>query len=278
MRPEDILKPTPAGLCSAIGAFHIDPVRPVDKALITHGHSDHARPGHGAVLATQETLDMMRLRYGDNFAGTTQAIAYGDRLKLGKTAGLVPSGRPCARLGADLRRRGRHARGRVGRLQGRGRSDLRAVRAGPVRRLHHRGDVRAAGVPPWRSWRGDRQAAALGRAVSRARASGRRLFARQGAARHRAHSRGRLREADLPARRDGEHHELLRLARDRPRRTACGARREEGRPRRCHRALPALLAAGPLDAGDSPIRSRPSRRAGCGCGRARASAASSCRW
>ena len=85
MRPEDILKPTPAGLCSAIGGFHIDPVRPVDKALITHGHSDHARPGHGAVLATQETLDMMRLRYGDNFAGTTQAIRYGDRLKLGKT-------------------------------------------------------------------------------------------------------------------------------------------------------------------------------------------------
>ena len=85
MRLEDILKPTPAGLCSGIGGFHVDPVRPVDKALITHGHSDHARPGHGAVLATQETLDMMRLRYGENFAGTTQAIAYGDKLKLGKT-------------------------------------------------------------------------------------------------------------------------------------------------------------------------------------------------
>src|ERR1043165_2887873 len=85
MRPEDILKPTPAGLCSAIGGFHIDPVRPVDKTLITHGHSDHARPGHGAVLATQETLDMMRLRYGENFAGTTQAIRYGERVRLGKT-------------------------------------------------------------------------------------------------------------------------------------------------------------------------------------------------
>jgi putative mRNA 3-end processing factor len=85
MRAEDILKPTPAGLCCQIGGFHIDPVRPVDKALITHGHSDHARPGHGAVLATQETLDMMRLRYGDNFAGTTQAIRYDERLKLGKT-------------------------------------------------------------------------------------------------------------------------------------------------------------------------------------------------
>ena len=51
--------------------------------MITHGHSDHARPGHGAVLATQETLDMMRLRYGDNFAGRTQAIGYGEEIRLG---------------------------------------------------------------------------------------------------------------------------------------------------------------------------------------------------
>ena len=85
MRPEDILKPTAAGLCCQIGGFHIDPVRPVERALITHGHSDHARPGHGAVLATQETLDMMRLRYGENFAGSTQAIGYGATLRLGKT-------------------------------------------------------------------------------------------------------------------------------------------------------------------------------------------------
>src|SRR5437899_11171244 len=83
MRPEDILKPTTAGLCCQIGGFHIDPVRPVEKALITHGHSDHARAGHGAVLATQETLDLMRLRYGENFAGTTQVVAYGETVSLG---------------------------------------------------------------------------------------------------------------------------------------------------------------------------------------------------
>src|SRR6202008_900434 len=83
MLPQDILLPTPAGLCCKPGGFHIDPVRPVERALITHGHSDHARPGHGAVLATQETLDMMRLRYGENFAGRTQAIAYGEEIKVG---------------------------------------------------------------------------------------------------------------------------------------------------------------------------------------------------
>ena len=83
MRPEDILLPTPAGVCCKPGGFLIDPTRPDERALITHGHSDHARAGHSAVLATQETLDLMRLRYGDNFAGTAQAIAYGESLELG---------------------------------------------------------------------------------------------------------------------------------------------------------------------------------------------------
>src|SRR5438874_489351 len=85
MRPEDILCSSADGLYSRLGGFHVDPVRPVERALITHGHSDHARAGHGAVLGTQETLDMMRLRYGENFAGSTQAIRYGEKLKLGKT-------------------------------------------------------------------------------------------------------------------------------------------------------------------------------------------------
>ena len=62
MRPSDILIPQSHGLYCRPGDFYIDPVRPVARALITHGHSDHARAGHGAVLATQETLEMMRLR------------------------------------------------------------------------------------------------------------------------------------------------------------------------------------------------------------------------
>jgi putative mRNA 3-end processing factor len=82
MRPQDILKPVAAGLACEAGGFHIDPVRPVARAVITHGHSDHARAGHGAVLATQETLDIMRLRYGESFAGSTQPIRYGEELRL----------------------------------------------------------------------------------------------------------------------------------------------------------------------------------------------------
>jgi putative mRNA 3-end processing factor len=83
MHPDDILLRTSAGLCCKVGGFHIDPTRAVDKAVITHGHSDHARAGHGAVLATQETLDLMRLRYGENFAASTQAIRYGETVTLG---------------------------------------------------------------------------------------------------------------------------------------------------------------------------------------------------
>src|SRR6187402_2729677 len=93
MRPEDLLLPTPSGVCCKPGGFYIDPTRPVEKALITHGHSDHARAGHGAVLATQETLDIMRLRYGENFAGSTQAIRYGETVTLnGVTATFHPAG------------------------------------------------------------------------------------------------------------------------------------------------------------------------------------------
>ena len=59
IRAEDLLHPTPAGLYCPPGDFYIDPVRPVDRAVITHGHSDHARAGHGAVLATRQTLNIM---------------------------------------------------------------------------------------------------------------------------------------------------------------------------------------------------------------------------
>ncbi|WP_315920650.1 ligase-associated DNA damage response exonuclease [Mesorhizobium sp. SP-1A] len=82
MRARDLLCPRPEGLYCPPGDFFIDPVRPVARALITHGHSDHARAGHGAVLATRETLDIMGLRYGEDFAGSTQAAALGETIML----------------------------------------------------------------------------------------------------------------------------------------------------------------------------------------------------
>lgn len=82
MRFSELLRPSPKGLYCPPGNFYIDPVRPVERALITHGHSDHARAGHAHVLATPETLDIMAIRYGENFAGTRQAMRLGERLSV----------------------------------------------------------------------------------------------------------------------------------------------------------------------------------------------------
>ncbi|WP_370204736.1 ligase-associated DNA damage response exonuclease [Pararhodobacter marinus] len=68
-----LLLPRPEGLYCPAGDFHIDPVRPVARALITHGHADHARAGHDTVLASRQTLDIMAIRYGPDFARVTQA-------------------------------------------------------------------------------------------------------------------------------------------------------------------------------------------------------------
>ncbi|MEP1114060.1 MAG: DNA ligase-associated DEXH box helicase, partial [Nitratireductor sp.] len=83
MRAPDLLHPRPEGLYCPAGDFFIDPVRPVARALITHGHADHARSGHQAVMATRETLDIMALRYGADFAASTQAARLGETTTLG---------------------------------------------------------------------------------------------------------------------------------------------------------------------------------------------------
>jgi putative mRNA 3-end processing factor len=86
-----LLLPRPEGLYCPDGDFYIDPVRPVSRALITHGHSDHARAGHGAVLATRQTLDIMAIRYGEDFAGSRQIAD--ERITLGSvTVSFHPAG------------------------------------------------------------------------------------------------------------------------------------------------------------------------------------------
>ena len=58
--PASWIRTTRAGLYCEPGDFHIDPPRPVARAVITHGHGDHARSGNGRVLATRETMAIMR--------------------------------------------------------------------------------------------------------------------------------------------------------------------------------------------------------------------------
>lgn len=86
MRAEDLLTPTTNGLYCTAGDFFVDPVRPVARAVITHGHADHARSGHDAVLATPGTLAIMAARYGANFATASQAAAYGETVMIGGVA------------------------------------------------------------------------------------------------------------------------------------------------------------------------------------------------
>ncbi|HEY0275271.1 MAG TPA: ligase-associated DNA damage response exonuclease [Paenirhodobacter sp.] len=89
--PEDIVRPTDAGLYCAPGDFYIDPLRPVPRALITHGHSDHARPGHAAVMATRQTLEIMAIRYGEDFTAAKQ-IADGPTRVGDVTVSFHPAG------------------------------------------------------------------------------------------------------------------------------------------------------------------------------------------
>ena len=93
IRPEDLLRPTSAGLYCPPGDFYIDPVRPVDRAIITHGHADHARADHGAVLATPETMAIMATRYGEEFTKSRQPHPCGETVSVnGVTVRFAPAG------------------------------------------------------------------------------------------------------------------------------------------------------------------------------------------
>ena len=81
MPAENWIEPHPTGIYIKPADAWIDPSTPRPRALVTHGHADHARGGHGAVWATPETLSIMGLRYGVEAEGN--AVAYGEEVDLG---------------------------------------------------------------------------------------------------------------------------------------------------------------------------------------------------
>ncbi len=86
----DLVVRTPEGLYCPAGDFHIDPWRPVARAVITHAHADHARRGHQAYLAHTDSAGVLRARLGDI---TLQTLAYGEALTLGEVlVSLHPAG------------------------------------------------------------------------------------------------------------------------------------------------------------------------------------------
>ena len=85
-----VLTFTEAGIYCPAADAHIDPWRPVDRALITHGHSDHARWGHRRYLATEAASPVIRHRLGDI---SLQTIRYGERTRIGDaTISFHPAG------------------------------------------------------------------------------------------------------------------------------------------------------------------------------------------
>jgi putative mRNA 3-end processing factor len=72
---------------------YIDPPEPRARAIITHGHADHARSGHGAVLATPDTIAIMKTRYGEDCAGSFEELPFGEKRDIdGVTISLHPAG------------------------------------------------------------------------------------------------------------------------------------------------------------------------------------------
>jgi putative mRNA 3-end processing factor len=93
MTQDPVLSFTERGIYCAAGDFYIDPWRPVARALITHGHADHARFGHENYLATHAALPVMRHRLGDI---RSEGICFSETLRIGDAdvsfhpAGHVP--------------------------------------------------------------------------------------------------------------------------------------------------------------------------------------------
>lgn len=75
------------------GNFYIDPHAAVDRAIITHGHSDHAHGGHDNVLATQETLRIMKARLGNASGQNKQVLGLGQHITINSVdVSLAPAG------------------------------------------------------------------------------------------------------------------------------------------------------------------------------------------
>ena len=107
VKPASLLCPRPEGLYCGPGDFYIDPVRPVARAVITHGHADHARAGHDVVVATPATLAIMATRYGEDFAGRREPLDYGHAaIRDGVEVSFAPAGHVLGSAQAVVRWKG----------------------------------------------------------------------------------------------------------------------------------------------------------------------------
>jgi putative mRNA 3-end processing factor len=87
----DLLQPDAGGLYCEAGGFWIDPLRPVDRAIVTHAHADHARSGSGDYYTARDNLAVLGARIGE--AAPLHGRAWGEPFELGDTrVTLYPAG------------------------------------------------------------------------------------------------------------------------------------------------------------------------------------------
>ena len=165
IRASDLLTLTREGLYCPLGRFHVDPTWPVERALITHGHADHARSGHRHVLATPETLRIMAVRYGADFCAQRQEARLGAAIRVGDvTVRFAPAGHVLGSAQIAIEHEG--ARVVVsGDYKRAPDPTCLPLRGGALRRVHHRGDLRPAGLHPSRHPRRGPQAPRVGGTV-----------------------------------------------------------------------------------------------------------------
>jgi putative mRNA 3-end processing factor len=102
---DDLIVARPEGLYCPPGDFYIDPWRPVDRAVLTHAHADHARRGHGAYLAASPSAAVLKSRLGDI---ALQTLDYGQTLDLhGVTLSFHPAGHVLGSAQLRVAHRGR---------------------------------------------------------------------------------------------------------------------------------------------------------------------------
>lgn len=102
---QDLIVQRPQGLYCPPGDFYIDPWRPVERAVITHAHADHARPGHAHYLAASQAEGVLRSRLGQGIS--LQTLAYGQQITHhGVTLSLHPAGHVLGSAQVRLQYRG----------------------------------------------------------------------------------------------------------------------------------------------------------------------------
>jgi hypothetical protein len=141
----DLLRLTPEGLHCAAGDFWVDPWRPVPRAVVTHAHSDHARWGCDAYLASRGGR-ARAARAAGRLGPDPRGIVGRSGLDQRRPRLAAPR-RSHPRLGAGPHRAPRRGRRGVGRLQDRAGPYVHAVGAAALRHLRHGIDLRPADLP-----------------------------------------------------------------------------------------------------------------------------------